>query len=172
MTGPPDRSRRRLARRGTRAAALATVLVLGLVGLGGWWLIQRHRVHVAAAGAQAAAERYVETLTNFDTAADPAVTGRRTATLLDGAADPFRRMVARSGDQLRAFQRDHRVSAQGRIVDSAVEDASTTGAVVDLTVEETVRNRDLAEPDVDDTELRLTMTRVDGRWLVSRMELA
>lgn len=171
VTGPPDRSRRRARRGNPRIAALAAAVLLGLIGVGGWWVVQRHRIDVAAAGAQAAAERYVETLTNFDTAADPAVTAGMAAALLDGATDPFRQMVARSGEQVRAFQSDHRVASHGTIVDCAVEGASSTGAVVDLTVEETVRNRDLTGPDVDDTELRLTMARVDGRWLVSRMEL-
>ncbi|BBY53116.1 Mce protein [Mycobacterium koreense] len=149
-----------------RLAAAVIVLLLAVVAYGGWQAYQRHRTDAAAAEARAAAERYVLTLTTID-GGDPA---RYFAAARDGATGMLQDMYTTSTPRLTRLLADKAVVAHGRVIDSAVKSARPTHVTVLLFVDQAVTNSDDPEPHLDRSRVDITMDKVDGRWLASRME--
>ncbi|HET9875388.1 MAG TPA: Mce protein [Mycobacterium sp.] len=150
--------------------AVVLVAVLAGAGYGGWSLLQRHETDVAGQQALAAAEKYVLTLTNFDSVfADPAVE-KDMDYLLDGATGEYKDMYARSQAKLLKLQVEKKAAGRGTIVDSTVKSATKDKAVVVLLVDQSVTNADNPDPQLDRSRVRVTMYKVDGRWLVGYLE--
>lgn len=161
VTGKPARGR---MTRGLVAVALVAVLA---AGYGGWLLVQRHRTDVAAAQALAAAEQYALTLTNID-----AVNVEQNFTdIAAGFTGEFQTMHTNSRTTLRRMLVDANVTARGTVVDSAVKSATTDTVVVVLLIDQSVTNRDVSEPQIDRSRIRMTMDNVDGQWLARKVEL-
>lgn len=164
--GPGRPKGDRLTRTGRLAAAVAVVALVG-AAYGGWSLYQRHEKDVAAAQALAAAEKYVVTLTNVDSDAIDA----NAADILDGSTGEFNDFYTKSREQHRQLLVDNKVTARGKVVESAVKSADTNKVQVLLMVDQSVSNLADPEPQIDRSRVKMTMEKVDGRWLVSRMEL-
>jgi Mce-associated membrane protein len=160
--------RRRAARMRWVAAA---VLVLGLAGVAGYLGQQRfhqHQKDVAAAQALAAAEKYVVTLTSVDSK----TLDKHVADVLDGSTGEFNdNYVKTLSGQHRQHVVDNRVTTHGAVVEAAVKSATTNKVQVLLMVDQSVSSLAIPEPQIDHTRIKMTMQKVDGRWLASKVEL-
>ncbi|WP_234812119.1 hypothetical protein [Mycolicibacter longobardus] len=159
---PPRAGGRALLRRW-----LAIATLVAIVGGGGWLAVQHYQTHLAGEQALAAAESYVLRLTDID--ADDI--DRNFADITDGSIGEFRAMHTRSGVQLRQLLIDNKATARGHVADAVVKSAEKGHVVVVLLVNQAVRNADNPEPVIDRSRIRMTMDKVDGRWLASKVEL-
>ncbi|HEU4360717.1 MAG TPA: hypothetical protein VFR27_04315 [Mycobacterium sp.] len=166
---PDSGGRRRISSR-TRLAAVAAAAALAGVGYGGWLLFERHETDVAGAQALAAAQKYVLTLTTFDAVHPDPTDEKDMDYLVDGATGEYRDMYAKSQAKLLKLQVDKQAAGRGTIVDSTVKSATRDKAVVFLLVDQSVINSDNPQPQLDRSRIRMTLNKVDGRWLVSYLE--
>src|SRR5690606_1972083 len=93
------------------------------------------------------------------------------AAVLNGATGDFKDTYTKASVQLRQLLIDNKASAKGVVVDSAVQSRSTDQVVVLLMVNQTVTNTTRPDPRVDRSRMQMTMQKVDGRWLASKVEL-
>jgi Mce-associated membrane protein len=169
-SSPEDKPRggvdwRRKAVRWVAASVLAAVLALA--GCEGWLLFQQHLKDVAAAQALDAAKKYAITLTSVDAnAIDKNVTD-----VLDGATGEFKDMYTQSSSQLRQVLIDNKAAARGVVIEAAVKSASKNMVEVVLFVDQSVSNAAAPQPQLDRSRVKMTMEKVDGRWLASKVEL-
>jgi len=146
---------------------LAVATLAATVGCGGWLAVQHYQTHVAGEQALAAAEAYVLRLSNID--ADNI--DRNFAEITDGSTGQFRTMHTRSSVRLRQQLIDNRATARGHVAEAVLKSADRNHAVVVLLIDQAVRNADNPEPVLDHSRIRMTMDKVDGRWLASNVEL-
>lgn len=154
----------------TRTRWVAAVLVaLAMVGAGfaGWKLYQRHERDVAAAQALAAAEKYVVTLTSIDSND----IDQNVADILAGSTGEFNAKYAQTSGQLRQLIIDNKTTARGKVVESAVKSVSPNKVKVLLMVDQSVSSLASPEVQIDRSRIKMTMEKIDGRWLVSKVEL-
>lgn len=163
---PRTRKRRRInvAR---WAAALVLAVVLAGAGYEGWLLFQHHQKDVAAAQALTAAKKYILALTSVDTNA----IDKNFAEVLDGSTGEFKDMYTKSSAQLRQTLIDNKAAAHGSVVDAAVQSATENKVDVVLFVDQSVSNGAAPAPQLDRSRVKMTMEKVDGRWLASKVEL-
>ncbi|WP_234786524.1 hypothetical protein [Mycolicibacter sinensis] len=146
---------------------LAIATLLAGVGGGGWLAVQHYETHQAGEQALQAAQAYVLRLTDID--ADDV--DRSFANIAEGSTGEFNRMHVRSGAKLRQLLIDNKATARGHVAEAVVKSADRSHAVVVLMVNQAVRNADNPEPVMDRSRIRMTMDKVDGRWLASKVEL-
>lgn len=165
-TGAAPRSRpRRAALRWLTAGLL--VIALAVTGLGGQLLYQEHQRNTAARQALAAAESYVGKLINFDGAA----TEDRAGDILDGATDDFKARYSRSGAALQRMLTENAATVRGTITEAWVKKATTSRAVILMLVDQSVKTRDHPRVTLERSRIRMVMTKVDGRWLASKVRV-
>lgn len=172
--GPPEPAVRR--RRSARAAMrrwLAVLTLVAAVGYGGWLGLQQYQTHVAADQALAAAQSYVLRLTdiNGDNVVNVVNGDQNFADIADGSTGEFLERYTKSGAKLRQLFTDQKVSARGQVTESVVKSASKNRVVVVLLVNQSVTNKTMKEAVVDRSRVRMTMEKVGGRWLASKVEL-
>lgn len=143
-----------------------TALVVILGGYAGWRQFDRHQTEAATQQAVAAAVKYAVALMNFDSQA----MDRNDAALRDGATGEFKQRYDKSNGSLRTLLLDHQATAQGQVVESVVKSASTNKVEVLLFVEQLVSNAEDPDGDID-SRIKMTMEKVDGRWLASKVDL-
>lgn len=163
VTEPPPRAGGRAMLR--RWLAIATLVAT--VGCGGWLAVQHYQTHLAGEQALEVAEAYVLRLSNID--ADDI--DRNFAEIAAGSTGAFRGMHTRSAEKLRQLLIDNKATARGYVAEAVVKSAGKNHAVVVLLVNQAVRNADNPEPVIDRSRIRMTMDKVDGRWLASKVEL-
>lgn len=149
-------------------AAALVVSLAGATGYLGWLRFQHHQDEVAAAQALDAAQKYAFALANLDSA----TIDKHFADIHDGSMGEFRGMHVKSREHLRRLLVDNQATAHGTVVESAVKSASPNKVVVLLLVDQAVTNRAFPDPQIDRSRIRMTMEKVDGRWLASKVELA
>lgn len=149
------------------AAAITFVAVLVGAGYEGWLLLQQHRKDVVAAQALDAAQKYVVTLTTTD----PNAIDQNFTDILGGATGEFRDTYTKASSRLRKMLIDNKVATQGTVIDSAVKSATTNKVVVLLFVKQSVTNSTSPDPRTDLTAVTMTMEKVNGRWLASKVVL-
>jgi Mce-associated membrane protein len=149
-------------------AAAALVAALAGSGSEGWLLFQQHQKDVAAQQALATAENYVVTLTSVDSN----TLDKHVADVLDGSTGEFNKNYAKT---TRGQHSQHivinKVTTHGKVVESAVKSATTNKVQVLLMVDQSVSSLATPEPQIDRSRIKMTMQKVDGRWLVSEVEL-
>ena len=150
---------------GVAAGVLAAAL--GFSGFFGWSLWQERQVEIAGHQAQHAAIAYAHTLTSIDSNN----VDENFKQVLDGATGEFKDMYTRSSVQLRQLLIDNKATAGSTVVDSAIQSRSKNKVVVLLMVDQTVTNADHPDPRVDRSRMKMTLEKVDGRWLASKVEL-
>jgi Mce-associated membrane protein len=161
-----DRPRRATRIRGLTAAAL--VAVLACAGYEGWLLFQQHQNDVAAAQARVAAENYAVMLTSVDSD----TLDKHVADVLDGSTGEFNDSYAKTvNGQHSRHVVNNKVKTHGKVVESAVKSASTNKAQVLLMVDQSVSSLATPEPQIDRSRIKMTMQKIDGRWLASKVEL-
>lgn len=165
---PQHKPRKRRDSRAIRWIAAAVIAaVLTGAGYEGWLLYQHHRQDVAAAQALDAAKKYMITLTSVDTNA----IDKNFTDVLDGSTGEFKDMYTKSSAQLRQALIDNRAAAHGTVVESAVKSATTDKVEVVLFVDQSVSNAAAPQPQLDRSRVNMTMQKVDGRWLASKVDL-
>lgn len=163
-------------RRSTGATRRRTLLAVGIIaGLGalacsgvvGWQLWQRHLIDIAGRQAQGAAIATVEALTSIDSNNVDA----NFADIINRSTGEFKEMYTKSSTQLRQLVIDNKATAQGTVIDSAIQSQTATRVVVLLMVDQSITNAARTDPRIDKSRMKLTMAEVDGRWLASEVEL-
>ncbi|MGV9797936.1 hypothetical protein ACWDTP_07735 [Mycobacterium sp. NPDC003449] len=153
------------ARKGL-AVLLAVVILAGTAVLTWLWIGQRDRENAAREGL-AAAQQFVGALTNIDAAH----LDENFRLVIDGSTGEFRDMYGQSSAQLRQLLVENKATAHGMVVESAVKSASPDRVEVLLFVDQSVTNAAAPEPRLDRSRIRITMQKVDGRWLAGKVEL-
>ncbi|ODR05040.1 hypothetical protein BHQ15_16090 [Mycolicibacillus koreensis] len=146
------------------AALLAVLLIVSAVE--GGFLYQHHRVEVAKTEAVAAAKDFTMKLATID----PDSIDQNQNDVLDGSTGRLRDMYSESMEGLRTVLLENEASAHGRVVEAAVKSARTDKVEVMLFVDQSVRNKELPQPQMDRSRIVLVMEKVDGRWLASDIE--
>lgn len=148
------------------AGVLAAAVCAG-AGFAGWRMYSDAAVDRAASEAFETASNYAVTLTSIQ-AGD---IDRNFSDVLAGATGEFRDMYSRSSSHLKQMLVDNNATSTGTVVDAAVRSATADEAVVLLFVDQTITNTASPEPRVDRSRVVMTLDKVDGRWLVSRVDL-
>ncbi|WP_286135141.1 hypothetical protein [Mycobacterium sp. UM_Kg1] len=158
----PRESGHAKARRWLAVAVLAVTL-----GCGGWLAVLHYQTHVAGEQALQAAQAYVLRLSNIDAGN----IDRQFADITAGSTGEFEILQTRSGTRLRQDLIDNNATARGRVAEAVLKSADRHHAVVVLLVDQAVRNAENPEPVIEHSRIRVTMDKVDRRWLASRVEL-
>ncbi|GJF19614.1 hypothetical protein NGTWS1803_09590 [Mycolicibacterium cyprinidarum] len=148
-------------------AAVVLVAVLAVAGVEGWQLYQHHQRDVAAEQALEAAKKFTLTLTTID----PNAVGTNITDVLDGSTGEFKNLYQQSSAQLRQVLVDNKATANGMVVEAAVKSATKDKVEVVLFVDQAVSNATSPEPQLDRSRVVMTMEKVDGRWLASKVDL-
>lgn len=146
------------------------VLVAVLAGAGGyvaWQRGEQHEKDVAAAQATSAASKYVLALINLDSKSMDS----NIKEILASSTGEFKARYGKSNGVLRMVLMDHDANTHGHIVDSRVESASPSRVDLVFNVEQSVNTSDDPDPEIDRSRIEITMDKVDGRWLASKVEL-
>lgn len=156
--------------RAIRRRLAAAALVVSLTGAGylGWTVFQRHQDDLAAAQALDAAQKYAVKLANFD--AD--TIDQHFADVENGSMGEFQGRHAKSRERLRRLLVDNQVTTRGNVVEAAVKSTSPNKVVVLVLVDQAVTTGMSPDPQIDRSRIRMTMEKVDGQWLASKVELA
>ncbi|MGH3969708.1 MAG: hypothetical protein ACRDTV_16715 [Mycobacterium sp.] len=164
--GDEDHSAAAVRTRWLAAAAVVAVLA-GAGGYAGWRHFERHQTEVAAQQALAAAEKYATALTNFDSKS----MNHNITEILNGSTGEFKDRFGKTHGPLWLVLLDHQAVARGHIVESAVKSASPNEVVVLLMINQSISNLDGPVPEIDRSRIKMTMDKIDGQWLVSKVEL-
>ncbi len=160
--GPPPPNRLAIA-----GIAAVYLTVFGLVVGLGWQLWQQHRVAAAGEAGQRAAVDYAQVLTSIDSNK----VDDDFAAVLNGATGDFKDTYTKASVELRQLLIDNKASARGKVVDSAVQSETADKVVVLVMVDQAITNTARPDPRVDRSRMKMTMQKVDGRWLASKVEL-
>ena len=147
------------------AAVVVFVAALAGAGYEGWLLFQQHEKDIAAAQALDAAQRYAVTLTSTD----PNGIDQNVTDIINGATGEFKDRYTKASSQLRKMLIDNKVTTHGRVVDSAVKSATKNKVEVLLFVKQSVSNATDPEPHTDVNAVSITLEKVNGRWLASKV---
>lgn len=161
----PHRAWVRLVTVGLTATIFTAALVISV--LAGWILWNQRQIDSSGQQARQAAIAYARTLTSIDSNN----VDENFKQVLDGATGEFKDMYTRSSVQLRQLLIDNKATAHSTVIDSAIQSTSKNRVVVLLMVDQTVTNTDHPDPRVDRSRMKITMDKVDGRWLASKVEL-
>ncbi|KLI09912.1 Mce associated membrane protein [Mycolicibacterium conceptionense] len=164
-TEAPGTGRQR--RLSVAAGAAVLVAATAMTAVLGWQVLQLRKLDAAGSQARAAATSYAETLTSIDSSK----IDENFTRVLDGATGEFKDMYAQSSGQLGRLLAEHKATAHGMVVESAVKSATPETVEVLLFVDQSVSNAAMPEPRLDRSRIRMTMKKVDGRWLASKVEL-
>lgn len=157
------RRRAKAALRGV--AAVIFVAAVSAVCYESWLLAQQRQRNLATAQAVDAAANYAVTLTSTSTdTIDQNITD-----ILNGATGEFKDRYTKASSRLRQALIEYKVSTRGVVVDSAVKAAVKDRVDTVLLVQESVTNSMSHDPHTELTAVRITMERVNGRWLASKV---
>ncbi|GAC54934.1 MULTISPECIES: hypothetical protein [Gordonia] len=148
-------------------AVLAILALLAGGGYAGWKLYENHAVDQAEQQAVATAKDYAVTLTSIDSGS----IDQNFTEVLGGATGEFKDMYSRSSSQLKQMLVDNKATSKGVVIDAGVKSATTDRVVVMLFVDQSITNTASPEPRVDRSRVLMTMEKVDGRWLASKVDL-
>jgi Mce-associated membrane protein len=161
-------ARRSWGRRAIRGAA-AAALICAVAGAACevWLLVHQHQKADATRQALTAATTFVNTLTTIDTNA----IDKNFTDVLGGSTGEFKDLYTKSSTQLRQVLVDNKAAAHGTVVEAAVESATTDRVVVLVFVDQSVSNQQAPHPQIDRSRVKVTMEKVDRRWLASKVEM-
>ncbi len=152
-----------------RRSVLPVLLVAALAvsGVLGWKQWQYHQTQQAGQAALQAAITYAQVLTSVDSGN----VDQNFRDVLDGATGEFKDMYTQSSVQLRQLLIDNKATAHGVVVDTAIQSESTNKVVVLLFIDQTVTNSAVPDPRIDRSRIKITMEKIDGRWLAGKVQL-
>lgn len=168
VVGESGRSWRRwLPRPLTGILILLVVLSLMLAAVLGWKLQARNDREAAGIAALAAARDYAVALTSIDSSR---IDGD-IATIVNGATGEFKDTYSQSAEQLKPLLVQAKSVSKGHVVAASVQSVSDNQAVIMLFVDLEITNVTNPTPRIDRNRVVMTMDRVDGHWLTSKVEL-
>jgi Mce-associated membrane protein len=91
--------------------------------------------------------------------------------VLDGATGEFKDMYSQSSAQLRQLLIDNKAVSHGTVVDAAIKSATKDKVEVLIFVDQSISNSLNPEPRIDRSRVGMTMERIDGRWLASKVDI-
>ncbi len=160
---------RRPWKRYARIGLVAAIYVgaFSLAGILGWKLWEQQALTNAGQDARQTAINYAQVLTSIDSNN----LDENFAEVINGATGDFKDMYTKDSMRLRQLLIDNEATAQGVVIDSAIQSESKDKVTVLLLVDQTVTNT--ARPDArsDSSRMKITMEKVDNRWLASKVEL-
>ena len=148
-------------------AAGVLVIALAIAGLGGQLIYQEQQRDTAAREALAAAQTYLGKLINFD----GETIGDRYGDILDGATGDFKANYRKSSTELHRILKENATTVRGRITEAWVKRATASRAVVVMLVDQAVKNRKNPRATLERSRVKMIMTKVDGRWLASKVRV-
>ncbi|WP_084530950.1 hypothetical protein [Nocardia miyunensis] len=161
------RWRRLVPRPVTGVLVLLLVAAVVCAAIFGWKLKARNDNEAAGQAAMAAAKDYAVALTSIDSAHIDA----DFSTVLNGATGQFKDMYSQSATQLKPLLLQAKSVSKGNVVAASVQSASPDHAVVMLFVDAQITNVTNPDPRVDRNRILMTMDRVGGHWLASKVDL-
>lgn len=105
------------------------------------------------------------------TSVDPNTVDTSSSELIDGSTGEFNQMYSHASEQLRTLLIENRVTAHGTVIESVVRSATTDRAEIMLFVDQALRNAAAPESQLDRSRVIMTMDKVDGRWLASKIAM-
>ena len=164
-----DSSRRRrwLRRVAAGITALLFVAATAAAGMFGWQVKQHNDIAAAGQAAATAATAYAVTLTTVDYQK----IDQNFAQVVDGATGDFKNLYTQSSAQLRQLLIDNKAVSHGTVIDSAVKSASKDTVDMLIFVDQSITNSLNPQPRIDRSRISMTMQRVDGRWLASKVDI-
>ncbi|WP_371685521.1 Mce protein [Mycobacterium sp. MFM001] len=147
--------------------AAVFVAAFGVAGMLGWKLWDEHTISQGAQAARQSAVDYAQVLTSIDSNQ----VDQNFAAVLGGATGQFKDMYTKASVQLRQLLIDNKATAHGVVVASAIQSEAKDKVVVLLMVDQTVTNAARPDGRVDRSRMKMTMEKVDNRWLASKVEL-
>jgi Mce-associated membrane protein len=163
----PSRHRRWVRDTLTVLAILISLAALGSAGYFGWRYKQHNDIDSASRAALSSAEHFAVTLTSIDTDA----VDQNFSQVVDGSTGEFKDIYSQSASQLRQLLIDNKAMSKGTVIDSAVKSASKNKVDVVLFIDQWITNAASPRPRLDRSRVTMTMERIDGRWLASKVEL-
>lgn len=148
-------------------AAVAVLALLAGGGFIGWKSYQGWATDRASAAALEASKEFAVTLTSVNSENIDESFGD----VLAGATGEFKDMYSRSSGQLKQLLVDNNAASQGVVIDAAVKSATTDEVVVLLFVDQAITNTATPEQRVDRSRVVMTMSKTDGQWLASKVDL-
>lgn len=149
------------------AIGLVVVAVVAAVVLS-VLLYRRAATERAGNEALATARAYAVTVTTYDFQN----LDRDFANVLDGATGDFKDQYAGASQTLRPLIVQAKATGRGTVLDAAIKSVSTDQVEVLLFTDVQITGGDGAPPRTERDRMSMTMTRVDDRWLVSKMEVS
>lgn len=149
------------------AVGAVVVVLASLAAWLGWLAFDRHQTDVAAAQALDAAKAYTLELCNID--AD--TVDEKLDNLRSNTTKQLNALHAKDAARIRQVIVNKKVTAHGTIAEATVQSASRDRVTVLLLVDQTINDVDNPDPDIERNHVKLTMDKVDGRWLASDIEL-
>ncbi|MFA4085129.1 DUF3329 domain-containing protein [Mycobacteroides salmoniphilum] len=148
--------------------AVAAILVGALVfsGVVGWKVWQQHQIDAAGEQAQAIAVPYTEILTSIDTSS----VDENFRQILNGSTGDLKNEFTKASVQLRQLLVDNKAAAHGKVVNSAIQYKSPDKVVLLMMVDQSITNTQRPDPRIDRSRMKITMEKIDGRWLASKLE--
>lgn len=150
--------------------AVAVILFAGLVAaivVTGIRLHNQNALASARSSARAAAEQYTEQFATYNYQSlshDFALTEAH-------AVDPFLTQYRKETVQLEPSLVKLKASSTGKVLSAGVVSATTSHAVVDLFLDQTITNSQSTQPQVDPQRVEMSMVRMHGRWLITKVTL-
>ncbi|MFD6199712.1 hypothetical protein ACFWE3_23715 [Mycobacteriaceae bacterium NPDC060252] len=136
----------------------------------GEWHVQLSRVHEAhKAGRQAQEASTAFALLMINT--DYRDVERNTSEILEKSTGAFKEKYTKSSARLRQILVDNKARSSGKVIDSAIHTESVDKVIMLLFIDQSVANVAVPDARVDRSRVRMTMEKVDGRWLASDVEL-
>ncbi|WP_078290425.1 hypothetical protein [Mycobacterium sp. D16R24] len=148
--------------------AVAAILVGALVfsGVVGWKVWQQHQIDAAGEQAQAIAVPFTEILTSIDTNS----VDENFRQILNGSTGDLKNEFTKASVQLRQLLIDNKAAAHGKVVNSAIQYKSPDKVVLLMMVDQSITNTQRPDPRIDRSRMKITMEKIDGRWLASKLE--
>ncbi|MGH3723190.1 MAG: DUF3329 domain-containing protein [Mycobacterium sp.] len=165
---PKDVSARLNWLRYAAIGAVAAILVGALVfsGVVGWKVWRQHQIDAAGEQAQAIAVPYTEVLTSIDTSS----VDENFRQILNGSTGDLKNEFTKASVQLRQLLVDNKAAAHGKVVNSAIQYKSPDKVVLLMMVDQSITNTQRPDPRIDRSRMKITMEKIDGRWLASKLE--
>ncbi|CAJ1586824.1 hypothetical protein [[Mycobacterium] wendilense] len=149
------------------AGALTFTAAVAAAGLLAWQVKQHHDLESAGIAALDTARNYAVTLTSVD---DGNI-DENFEQVLDGATGEFRDIYGQSSAQLRQALVDNAAVSRGTVVDAAVKTVTADEVEVLIFIDQSISNRIDPGPRIDRSRISMTMERIDGRWLASKVDV-
>jgi Mce-associated membrane protein len=160
---PPGRSR-------TVAIGVLGVLAAGLLAAAavlGWSLADQGRIASARSAGLAAAVELTPQLLTYDYRTLPADTGRAEAATTGDFGSQYRALIEKTvGPNAGELQ----FVSKAEVRDSSVVSATPGGVVALIFISQVTTSKNLTAPRLDSSGVRVTMSEVDGRWLISKLD--